>query len=459
MLAMPALAGVNQGGVLVVHYDPAVTMTNHCDTSLLPRAESDLRCNAPIESGPILWQVLAAFPDSVPGRLQGVAFGLGDYDTTAVVMAAFSGCAPDVFELNLDRWPAPGSGTTVAFKVRDPQGGQLIPIYWFLTYAYADALVPLGPNPSMGGTWGDTQIPAVIDKIWEYGAMGFGSIGGRNPSPNPSSYLYATLLARDAEVADLPGPDGLPGWEEPSVHVARYTPYELKFPLAPGEWPPGRSEARDGRKRRAMNPDSCGGERRVQPSIEPPPLPEVVHPPTAPGLCAAIREMHYLAGYYTLRLPQTAPAMMKGPALHNLDGSIAQAGRPEPETYQEGPGWVLVYASVDPDERNSGTGPIPEKRELCWLQLFDLEGERIGGRIARGLGLGGRRELSWEAALWDPTLSRTRPVPIPSGLYLAQLSSESGQVEWTRLIVAPHPRGHERSGPPPRPDRETPRTR
>ena len=179
---LPSTAGMNQGGVLVVHHDPSVQYSSHCTGLTLPTQCSQLVKTASLSGPPVMWFIVAAFPNSVSSRLRGVSFGLGAYDADHVTLTEWGPCAEGLFtELNGPDWPDPGTGTAIAYNTA--QSGKFIPIYWFIGYIDANTSVALAPHPIQGGYFGDDAVPPTLDPIAGYGAIGFGSVSGTNPCP------------------------------------------------------------------------------------------------------------------------------------------------------------------------------------------------------------------------------------------------------------------------------------
>ena len=106
-----ALAGPNEGGVLLIHANPGLTYTTdqaaYCGSSGLAACSLAVT-SIPADGVPRVFHVLAAFPMSAQPRLKAVSFGI-DYDSSRVVILALGTCAD--FEVRDSRWPRPQSGT------------------------------------------------------------------------------------------------------------------------------------------------------------------------------------------------------------------------------------------------------------------------------------------------------------------------------------------------------------
>ncbi|MBU1702325.1 MAG: S8 family serine peptidase, partial [Candidatus Eisenbacteria bacterium] len=127
--------------------------------------------------------VIAAFPDDVSDRLNTITFGLGQYDPEDLAMGSWGPCdiIGSPLEVATANWPDPGEGTAVSWAP-DCLGGELVPVYWFLTYAYSNETIPLTEHPTHGGTFVDCSASPLSDEITDYGVMGFGVVGS-NPCP------------------------------------------------------------------------------------------------------------------------------------------------------------------------------------------------------------------------------------------------------------------------------------
>ena len=176
-------AGPNAGGVLVVHHDPdLIYTTGVCDSLVVPSDCSEFNPTAIADGSPQLWFILAAFPDSLTNRFSTVTFGLGDYDDTEVVIGAAGRCETfgTALEISSAGWPGPNAGTSVSWAPACGSGS-IVPIYWFVTYAYASGTIPLGNYyPGQNATFVSCASPPEEDLISDYGVMGFG-VEGQNP--------------------------------------------------------------------------------------------------------------------------------------------------------------------------------------------------------------------------------------------------------------------------------------
>ncbi|MFN8546985.1 MAG: hypothetical protein U0527_03195 [Candidatus Eisenbacteria bacterium] len=184
LFAANALAGVNHGGTLIVHAQPpgigsgcpddpysrSCAITDPCiDLDACENARTMVSGSAVT-----FWSVLAAFPSGSTPRLRGVSFGV-NYSSGLSVLA--SGHVPDFGVLD-PGWPGSGTGTAVSWNTT--RTDLLTVVYWFSGYSYvspAPSLFSLYPHPTQGGFFADDSIPAVLDPIADYGALGFDRAG------------------------------------------------------------------------------------------------------------------------------------------------------------------------------------------------------------------------------------------------------------------------------------------
>ncbi|MBU1698628.1 MAG: T9SS type A sorting domain-containing protein [Candidatus Eisenbacteria bacterium] len=178
-----SFAGINEGGVLVVHHDPQLVYSASCGDLTLPGDCSQLNPTAAADGTPQKWFVIAAFPDDVSDRLNTITFGLGQYDPEDLAMGSWGPCdiIGSPLEVATADWPDPGEGTAVSWAP-DCLGGEMVPVYWFLTYAYSNGTIPLTAHSVHGGFFVECSASPQSDGITDYGTMGFG-MAGSNPCP------------------------------------------------------------------------------------------------------------------------------------------------------------------------------------------------------------------------------------------------------------------------------------
>ncbi len=174
------------------------------------RSCDEISVSAPVPDAgdltPVVWYVLAVFEDS-PGPIEmyGIAFGLGDYDATNFEIYRSGDCFFNhTLELSTPGWPGPNTGTAVVgtdqYLTRDP----ITEIYWFASYVYGEAEIPLDINPQVGvGEIGTGDTPPVMDEIYteNYGRLAFGRQGYNPCEPIPAA--GACCFAEQCEVVTL----------------------------------------------------------------------------------------------------------------------------------------------------------------------------------------------------------------------------------------------------------------
>lgn len=179
LVAGGAIAGPNEGGVLILHAAPSLVTTVACGS--LPLANcADARTSFTQAQVQIRAAVFAVFPSNGAQRLQAVTFGL-HYDSERISIGTIQRCGD--FELADSDWPNPGTGTAVAWDAA--RTDSIIEVYGFLAYfdGVAPAELSLVAHPTQGAYFGDDSVPSQLDAIAGLGALGFGQ-SGELPCPN-----------------------------------------------------------------------------------------------------------------------------------------------------------------------------------------------------------------------------------------------------------------------------------
>lgn len=182
---LPATAGPNADGVLLLHFDRISNPTcdpipycgkldfQNCDEAVT-RVEDLGYCDYGA------W-VFAAFPEGAMPRVTSVSFGLQvTPPETYVVTRDVCGSAGESPGAG---WPAVNSGTTVSWS--EAQNDLLLEVYVFFPSGYGyyggggeDPFhLQLTPHPTLGGVFADDSVPPVLDTIVDYGAFGFRTDG------------------------------------------------------------------------------------------------------------------------------------------------------------------------------------------------------------------------------------------------------------------------------------------
>jgi hypothetical protein len=172
LASVPATAGPNEDGMLVIHIDKNVVYSRvDCDLDLRDCAQAVTSIAADPDRVVVLF-LLAAFPFSP--SVKAVNFGI-DYTATLVAQGS---CQDLTIELPHEGWPDSGSGTALVFEsiVTD----RVFPVYWFAVYAEDGAYFAAAPHPFALTEFADDSIPAQSDEIEGFGWAGFG-LTGYNP--------------------------------------------------------------------------------------------------------------------------------------------------------------------------------------------------------------------------------------------------------------------------------------
>jgi hypothetical protein len=230
ILAAPlALAGPNEGGVLVVH-DPGIAYTSDANYQGMsgvgcgqdgPSSEPYTPVCPPYDpiGGPDpcdpnaanptshmapdvkhVWYVLAAFPTGSCPRLKTVGFRIRYDDTKVYVDPTLNGAA-DAHVFSLPKpsdqtgadFPADGSGLGMSFLPATVSGppirtSLLQELWWFAGYAVSGAegaKVDVAAIDGSDRNFGDDLIPVSLDPIAGFGTLGLGGTTGHNPTPVP----------------------------------------------------------------------------------------------------------------------------------------------------------------------------------------------------------------------------------------------------------------------------------
>lgn len=185
LLAVCAWAGPNATGVLIVHESGLwySHIYDYCGYGEIPETceDADTRVDDPYIRR--VWKIYAAFAEGSSPVLKGITFGVEyPYENYEIELIAWGPCAE--FELSEEDWPLPGTGNSLVWN--DPQTDILVEVYWFAGYDYygIPALFGTAPHPQGGGWFADDSIPAILDEIVDYGALGF-LMDGYLPCPPP----------------------------------------------------------------------------------------------------------------------------------------------------------------------------------------------------------------------------------------------------------------------------------
>ena len=173
----------NAGGVLVLHcatqVSPETPADKLCEAAILSQS-SDALTRFPGDGKRVVVFVYAAFDADSVVDMRAVTFGLR---FTANVKIAGSGiCNGGGLAIPTPGWPSSGTGVSFMF---DPSSKErMVPIYWFLVSCVGPGYFEVTPNPNqhMGGNFADSSVPALLEPVAGYGAIGF-DLEGSIPVP------------------------------------------------------------------------------------------------------------------------------------------------------------------------------------------------------------------------------------------------------------------------------------
>jgi hypothetical protein len=181
VLAAPVLAGVNTGGILVIHdanlLTSATTADPICGQGTAPTgcADVDARVDGASSSGTsAIIKVFAIFPPSVSPRVMGVTWGV-HYPGTVGIEKTWN-CGD--FELPDGDWPNNDQGNSITWDA--VQTAKVIPVYVFSAYGDGTAAtidLRTNPDPLTGGVFGDDTVPSALDAIAGFGKLGLETDG------------------------------------------------------------------------------------------------------------------------------------------------------------------------------------------------------------------------------------------------------------------------------------------
>lgn len=186
--AIPAAAGPNAGGTLVIH-DPELAYSAGSDSypsdppSTCPDGiDAEIPPGGP-EAGRDgwVWKVYAAFPTASSPRLKALVMG-EEFD--CVVLAGGSPDPVTDFEIPQDGWPtSSGGGTGLSFLL--PKTDVINEVYWFGGYGYnGGEYFAMAPHPTQPMMFVDDAAPPHEDPIVGLSSIGFG-FGGSVVCPPP----------------------------------------------------------------------------------------------------------------------------------------------------------------------------------------------------------------------------------------------------------------------------------
>ena len=190
-MSLPALAGPNQNGVIVVHNTgvewsadlplPPVSSVSSC---------ADIVNEIPMGAAPgdssaaLVWKVYAVFPPGSGPRLKACGWGIGLTGTGGggVVIRYNQAPTPAVFFITSAGWP--GNNTFIGMSFTDSvRTTHVAELFDFAGYAYAGAagepqtFCVIPHSGEINRIFSDDVIPSNADPIAGYGCLGFGQPG------------------------------------------------------------------------------------------------------------------------------------------------------------------------------------------------------------------------------------------------------------------------------------------
>ena len=199
-MSLPALAGPNQNGVIVVH-NTGIGWS--ADLPLPPvspvPACADIVNEIPMGAAPgdssaaLVWKVYAAFPPGSSPRLMSCAWGIGlTSDGGGRIVIQGSGAPTSaVFAITTAGWP--GDSTFIGMAFTDnARFDPVDELFWFGGYAYAGAagepqtFCVIPHSVEANRFFMDDAVPSNADPIAGYGCLGFGQPGD-TPCPTPAA--------------------------------------------------------------------------------------------------------------------------------------------------------------------------------------------------------------------------------------------------------------------------------
>lgn len=192
----PALAGSNEGIVLMVHGTSTQDSSGDCQ---VPETCEALTSNTQPDIFGIEWfLVVMVSPPKNDTNFLVVTFSIGDYDTEDLYVAFTGPCHQDLgpLEIPFGDWPMPNSGTGISWAP-NCLTSHIEPVYYMGAYVYGPETIYFGDFYGSGPSVVDCGDPPVEDPIEDFGAMGFGGDPGFNPEcPGEPTAVEGTTWGR-----------------------------------------------------------------------------------------------------------------------------------------------------------------------------------------------------------------------------------------------------------------------
>lgn len=182
LFALPAKAGPNAGGVLLLHANEGLVWSvgnDYCGLAGLQSCSlADVRVDAP---SAVIIYLLAAFPPATNPRLAGMTVGIG-YDASSIFVEHWQTCADFELPTGNPAWPAPNSGNAMTWH--EANTTHVVEAGWFVAYSYTEdpAILAIIDHPQGGTIFADDDVPSILDEVADFGTLGFNT-DGHSPCP------------------------------------------------------------------------------------------------------------------------------------------------------------------------------------------------------------------------------------------------------------------------------------
>jgi hypothetical protein len=187
VISLPANAGRNADGALIVHTNDAVSYTptgDYCQTMYLPSSCEDAvtRTDKDENTPAVIW-LLAAFPDTSSPAVTTIQFGIEhNLPANEGYFEAHGKCAE--LEMPDAGWPETGFGNPVSFG-STTKTDLLFCYYWFAAYGFEGAYLGTTTYPSTEeAKFVDDSSPPVEDLVLRFGTVHWWT-SGANSCPSP----------------------------------------------------------------------------------------------------------------------------------------------------------------------------------------------------------------------------------------------------------------------------------
>ena len=168
------------GGVFIAHYPAALQFSSdpppegwcHHYNESFALEVCEEQVNRVDTPSAIAWFVLAAWDEEK--EWCGTQFGFDSYGPGIFGFVDWGPCYPvNGIEFASPGWPGPNEGTACVTSSTDTWSGNLVPVYFFAGYAYAEGILSLAPDPRMGfGGTANCPFPPSTFSAARHGGLG-----------------------------------------------------------------------------------------------------------------------------------------------------------------------------------------------------------------------------------------------------------------------------------------------